>query len=548
MAQAAHRDPATDAGPSPDPGLRRARALLAAASALMVAVVLYAGRDLSFFYDEWSFLLGRRSLTVANVLDGHNGHLSALPVLVYQGLRAVFGMRHYGPYQLVLAAVHVSAVWMLFELARRRIGAWPALVPATLLLVLGTAYDDLVWAFQIGFVGSIAAGLAALVALDRDTPRGDRWAGVWLLVALCSSSPAIPFVVLVTVDLALRRDLRRLVRVLWLPVTLYGLWYFGWGTGGPWPANPFDISAVKSAPDYMMRMLVSGAQGLSGYVQAGLGPALAVLFVALLVVAVVRQGAPPRLIAVVAAALAFWALTAVTRARFGQPDAPRYLYPTAVFLLLMAVEMTAFHRAWLAALPRRAAVVTGFLVAAAAVGGVGALGRGAGQLEIEQRATRAHLAAVRIAAAYTPAGFQPDALGAPPLRAGPWLAAIARWGTDVPDARGVPSLPPHDRTIVDSRLTDLEFTGARPVPAPAPGECLWLPAGGEVPLRRSLVVVVPSGSRAALRLRRFGDRYPKAALATLRGGATRIAVRPDRAAVAWTARITPAAGVRVCRG
>src|SRR5947207_5143984 len=103
-------------------------------------VLLYAGRHLTFFYDEWDYVLGRRGSSVAAYLDPHNGHLSLFPVVVYKILFAIVGLRHYTPYRVAAIAVHLTCGVMLYTLARRRISPWLALVPTTLLLFMGTAF------------------------------------------------------------------------------------------------------------------------------------------------------------------------------------------------------------------------------------------------------------------------------------------------------------------------------------------------------------------------------------------------------------------------
>ncbi len=56
---------------------------------------------------------------------------------------------------------------------RRRVGPWPALFAAVLLLFLGPAWEVLLWPFEIAFAGSVLFGVAMLLALDRGERRGD---------------------------------------------------------------------------------------------------------------------------------------------------------------------------------------------------------------------------------------------------------------------------------------------------------------------------------------------------------------------------------------
>ena len=66
---------------------------------------------------------------------------------------------------------HLLCTGLLYVYARRRIGPWPALLPAALLLTLGPAWQNILWPFQIGWLISLAAGLGALL---RSTARARR--------------------------------------------------------------------------------------------------------------------------------------------------------------------------------------------------------------------------------------------------------------------------------------------------------------------------------------------------------------------------------------
>src|SRR5260370_40871261 len=87
--------------------------------------------------------------------------------LIYAVLLNTVGMRTYIPYMAVLLALHATTVVLLFELVRRRAGDVIGIGAAVLLLVMGAAWENLLWAFQIGFVGSLACGLAALILIPR---------------------------------------------------------------------------------------------------------------------------------------------------------------------------------------------------------------------------------------------------------------------------------------------------------------------------------------------------------------------------------------------
>lgn len=156
------------------------------------------------------------------------GHLSIIPVGIYQVFFRVFGIEDYTPYRVLIAGLHIAAVTLAFVYLRRRVSAPVALVGATVLLFFGAAWQDLLWAFQIGFVLSVAAGVGAFLLLEANRAGSDRLAAVCALVALGSSSIGLPLAVGLAVELALRRDWRR----WWIvggPVLLYGAWYAGFG-------------------------------------------------------------------------------------------------------------------------------------------------------------------------------------------------------------------------------------------------------------------------------------------------------------------------------
>src|SRR5205823_4599840 len=78
---------------------------------------------------------------------------------------------------------------------RRRVGEWLALLGACLILFFGPGWIDLLWSFQIGYTGAIAAGVAALLAIERNDRRGDALACLLLLLSITFSELAVPFAV-----------------------------------------------------------------------------------------------------------------------------------------------------------------------------------------------------------------------------------------------------------------------------------------------------------------------------------------------------------------
>ena len=204
--------------------------VLAVAVVSSGALLLRLQSRLTFFADEWQFLLDRRGSSVGVFLDPHNDHIALAPVSIYKALLATFGMSSAAPFQVASTALFLLSTILLFVLLRSRVGDWPALLGTILVLFLGAAWVDLLWPFQIAFFGSMAAGLGALLALDRDDRAGDRVACLLLVASTAFLEMGIAFAVAALVNVALgRRPRGRRLYVGLVPIALYAVWYAGWG-------------------------------------------------------------------------------------------------------------------------------------------------------------------------------------------------------------------------------------------------------------------------------------------------------------------------------
>ena len=272
------------------------------------ATILWLGRSRTFTADEFD-LLGRR-LVLIDFLRPHNEHLTALPVLAYQTLMAVFGTGTYVPYLTLLAVLHIVAAAGVALLVRGRLG----LMAASVVLFLGSGAENLFWAFQIGFVGSVAAGLWAM-RVERS------WLSAVLLgVSLGCSGIGLVFVLPVAVV--------RGRGAAWLaaPLALYGLWFTGFGTR-------LDHSGTLAQTAEWFVLGIGWAFGsLFGVGLAiGLGLVVAVGGLALI-------HRPDRLTAAaLIGVVAEYGLIAVSRAGMQEVSfvaASRYVYVAAPFLLI----------------------------------------------------------------------------------------------------------------------------------------------------------------------------------------------------------------------
>ncbi|HVF14419.1 MAG TPA: hypothetical protein VM942_07450 [Acidimicrobiales bacterium] len=234
------------------------------------AVVLWANRNQWFFGDEWAFL-GRRGVRhgVPGLFEPHNEHWSTSPVLVYRAFYSLFGVRTYLPYVVVLVVVHLTAAHLLWRVMRRSgVDVAVATTLGALFVFLGAGSENLLWAFQIGFIGSVACGLGALLLVDHDRPFGRRDVAGWavLVLGLTCSGIGVPMVAVAGVAVLLRRStrglsrrgLRRAALTVAVPAFVYLVWLTLAGREG---------LGERSVVDQLSK--------LSGFVWAGVSNALA---------------------------------------------------------------------------------------------------------------------------------------------------------------------------------------------------------------------------------------------------------------------------------
>ena len=130
------------------------------------ALLLYLGRSLTFWHDEW------RSITfdggVVDYFRPVNEHWSTFPLALYRATFEVVELRlvpavpragHRPPPRRGQRAPTCSC--------GGGVGPFVATLLALPLLLLGAGAENLFWAFQTGFVGSVMFGVWALVFIER---------------------------------------------------------------------------------------------------------------------------------------------------------------------------------------------------------------------------------------------------------------------------------------------------------------------------------------------------------------------------------------------
>ena len=313
--------------------------IVAIGALIVCSALLFFTRSFTFYFDEWSFITTAPDWTIATYFEPHNEHPSMLLRLLYTALLSTVGLRTYLPYMAVLYVAHFANVLLLFELVRRRAGELIGLVAALLLLVMGMGWEDLFWAFQVGWLASVAFGLGTLLVLQTQARWRAGAAAALMVVSLAFSGIGIVFAVAAGIQLLLTPARRN---ELWwfVPVAISLLaWYAAFGRFGTHPEPQPTAANLLLDPLYTAWGLAQGIAGVIG-VSGWFGYVLLAAAIVVLVRRWRKRLLDPSMVGVAAGLLAFFLVAGTTRAQLGwdQSGASRYVYVAAVLWLVLLAD------------------------------------------------------------------------------------------------------------------------------------------------------------------------------------------------------------------
>lgn len=412
--------------------------------ALIAGLWLYSvGRGLTFSHDDWSFVLYRQG-SFRTILEPHNNHVVIFPAAIFKVLFHLVGLGHYGVYRAVGIAFHLLACFLVYVLGRKRIGAVAALGPVTVLLFLGTGAENLLWAFQLGTIGSIAAGLAALMLVERRTLAARACCAGLLTLSLGTSEIGLSFLVALSILLVARSDRRKDLWIVAIPGALYALWYLRYNT-----SPPMSYSNFAHMPGYV-------ADGIAGAVGAviGLGGAWSNVAAAALGFFVVQRLLRTDRDNVLLWALTlgggvFWVSTALVRGSVASASSSRYTYVGAFIVILIALELATGAK-----LSGRAIGFLAFATAAIVLANTPLLYNSRDMLRVGTQYTRAELGAVEIARDTVSPSFVTTGIAHLPagINTGVYLQAVDRYGSPAYTPAQISSAPDAVRVAADGVL------------------------------------------------------------------------------------------------
>ena len=545
---------------------RNAPQLLLGAALLVAAVVtLILVRHLTFFADSWDFLMNRRHLTVSAVLEPHNEHIVVIPVLITQLFLRIFGMTSAMPEFVLLTVGLLATAVLLYVYVKRRIGSWPALFAAALVLFLGPAYEVLLWTFEIGYVGSMLFGLAMLLALERRDRRGDVIACVSLLLCFGFSSLGIGFAVagVVAILVGPRQTWRRRAFAVAVPVILYSLWWIGWGHNAE---THLTLQNLLGSPRYVAEVVAVGIGALSGLGTEPLTLSAEPVWGRILLVALItavglliyrRKRVDPIVWPVAAAAIANWFLTAFSYIPGREATASRYQYVSAIFILMILAGLLRGSR-----LGRRTLIVGGLATALAIAPNLAVLRKGRDFFAEQTIFTRSDTAALEIARPTVSPEFSltPEIAGTGSLvnvNAAKYFQAVKEFGSPAYSQGELETAAPQGRRQADVLLAHalpiagIIHVGGFSFSAAAGQTCTMVGGVGgtaEVPLSVGLNrIEVPPGTEATPSLRRFAEgEYPVSLSAIPASSAMLLRILRDGSSRPWYIHVDSSRPVRVC--
>jgi hypothetical protein len=468
------------------------------------------------------------------------------------------------PEMLLMTATVLASGALLFVYVRRRIGPWPALMAATLFLLLGSAWPILLWPFELEFSGALMAGLAMMLVLERDDRRGDAWACLLLVIAIGFGSLGISFAAAALVDIFQKRKSRGWGRayVAVVPLLLYVAWYAGWGHQAE---HHLTLHNVLMSPQYLFDGFASAVDSLAGLSstpvnspgQPEWGRPLLIALIGLAIYGKSRKpGISPRFWPAAAAGVSYWLLAAFNFIPGREAASSRYVYAGAAFVLLMAADLLQGVR-----FSRRALWIGAGLTALALGPNLAQMKDGADWSKEQSLLTRSDTAAMEIARRTAQPSFAltPEVAGTASLvlvNAGQYFEAVNAHGSpaySVDELAAAPEGGRHWADVVLSRALPLSTTTQPAAFLPRnSARCLTVPGGGggmsEVQLRPGVTRIwLAPGPEATLFMRRFATGEYPVNLGNVQGGSvTLLKIPRDTAPQPWFLRMKAPQLTRFC--
>lgn len=338
-----------------------------AALPLSFVAILWIGRGQWFFGDDWAILAPHLD---ASIMLPHVGHWNLIPAIVFQGMRDWLGLGSYLPFLALAVLAHLAVAHLGWRILRRvGANAWVATLLSILVMLLGGASENLLWAFQFGFMGAVALGLAVVLLLDqrRLTPLACAAIVLLALLAPMFSGTAIPVLIAAAIVGWIRHGFLRTLLLLLPTAVSYLLWFVLIARAHQVASE--GITNIGIALLYLGGMYGGGLGRVLPWIGLGLIPAAALVVWCAVTVRrrMLSVAAPAYAMAI--GSVVFVALTTWSRSSLGlsASAAQRYAYVTVVLTLpafgIMLSWVLARSRLWSVTVTTLLVVLIGYNLA-----------------------------------------------------------------------------------------------------------------------------------------------------------------------------------------
>jgi hypothetical protein len=303
-----------------------------------------------FFFDEWDFL----KINGPGLFTPHVGHWSTSPMLVFIAFRDLVGLHSYFLYSALVTVFHLLAAHLIWRVSLRSgANGWISTALVTVFIFLGAGAENILWAFQIGFIGAMVLGLLALYLASN--PQLSRARFVFIicisLFSLTWSGTALPILIATAFVLWRLHGWRRAIIHFAVNLAVYLTWYLLFAFNSP--SNPatggFALHKIfVQMPEFIGVMFILGFQQVFPLFALGSVVLLALLY--WLIVALVRRKALREMVPALSlggAVAVFAVITAYSRSAIsiGAGESSRYIYTVVLLLLpLFAVALSRLAR------------------------------------------------------------------------------------------------------------------------------------------------------------------------------------------------------------
>lgn len=325
------------------------------------AVLVVLGRGQWFVNDDWTIL------TLTDPMRSHGGHWNTAATLIFGALFKVFGLTTYLPYLIPAIIAHLATVHVAWRLVLRvGVSPWLATFGAATVVLFGAAAENVMWAFQVGFMGALALSLGALLLIDRArlTLPVALGAAILAVASLPFASTALPVLAAAGIVGIIRHGWWRTIAVFAPAGLIYLAWFVLVRVPSADILAPHGIQFLTAAPIFFVVVITAAYGQWAGPIAAGPLIALGIL---VWVVATRRDWFGRRALgyALLVGVVIFAILTSVTRGGMVIQAAAAERYVYVVVIMSLPVLLLVLDRLWREAGVAR--IAAAFILAAVTV-------------------------------------------------------------------------------------------------------------------------------------------------------------------------------------